>query len=105
MLFRSLGLRPKRVDVAVVLDDLNVRYRTDLRWRESVVDLMKLLGLDASRENRYALADELGYFSQPGHSGKFIDNAEMNEWLRREIMKRVAENGGEVPEELRYENA
>ena len=92
----ALWLKPARVDVAVLLDDLAVRQgRTDIDWRHSVVDLMTLLDLDPSYENRVQLAQELG------HVGLIRDSTEMDTWLHREIMRRVAENGGTVPEELK----
>jgi hypothetical protein len=63
----------------------------DLNWRTSIVDLMKLLDLDSSLENRRELADELGY------DGERNGSAEMNMWLHREVMRQLAANGGRVP--------
>ena len=65
-----------------------------LNWRSSIVDLMKLLGIDSSLENRKALATELGY------SGDMNDSAAMNIWLHRQVMRELAANGGRVPAEL-----
>lgn len=63
----------------------------DLNWRTSIVDLMKLLGIDASLANRKELAQELGY------TGALDGSAEMNIWLHRATMRKLAENGGKVP--------
>lgn len=62
--------------------------------RHSVVDLMKALDLDSSYENRVQLAIELGF------NGQLADNENMNQWLHREIVLRVAANGGAAPDEL-----
>jgi hypothetical protein len=66
-----------------------------LNWKQSIVDLMKLLGLDSSLDNRKALAKELGY------SGDMNDSASMNIWLHKQVMNKLAENGGNVPAELK----
>ena len=66
----------------------------DLNWRTSIVDLMKLLGLDSSLDNRKELATELGY------TGNKDGSAEMNIWLHREVMRQLAANGGKVPASL-----
>ncbi|MBF9152094.1 DUF3597 domain-containing protein [Novosphingobium jiangmenense] len=63
----------------------------DLNWRTSIVDLMKLLSIDASLANRKELAQELGY------TGALDGSAEMNIWLHRATMRKLAENGGKVP--------
>ena len=63
----------------------------DLNWRSSIVDLMKLLDLDSSLDNRKALATELGY------SGEKNGSAEMNIWLHRRVMEELEKNGGRVP--------
>ena len=62
-----------------------------LNWRTSIVDLMKLVGMDSSSENRKELARELGYTGDPG------DSAAMNIWLHKRVMKELAANGGKVP--------
>ena len=90
----KLGLKKKHIDICVFLDDQNVLKNTKYDWRHSVVDLMKLLDINPTEANRFSLAQELGYTGTLG-------SPDMNEWLRREIMRRVADNGGEVPEELR----
>jgi hypothetical protein len=66
----------------------------DLNWRTSIVDLMKLLGIDSSLDNRKELARELGY------DGDLEGSAEMNIWLHKATMRALAANGGKVPAEL-----
>ena len=66
----------------------------DLNWRTSIVDLMKLLGIDSSLSNRKELAMELGY------TGSLDGSAEMNIWLHKATMRELAANGGKVPAEL-----
>ncbi|RYG88260.1 MAG: DUF3597 domain-containing protein [Alphaproteobacteria bacterium] len=66
----------------------------NLNWRSSIVDLMKLLGIDSSLDNRKELARELGY------TGDVDGSAEMNTWLHKATMKELAANGGKVPAEL-----
>jgi 3-oxoacyl-ACP reductase-like protein len=63
----------------------------DLNWRTSIVDLMKLLGIDSSLANRKELARELGY------TGALDGSAEMNIWLHKATMRKLAQNGGKVP--------
>ena len=67
----------------------------DLDWRSSIVDLMKLLGIDSSLANRKELARELGY------NGDLDGSAEMNIWLHKATMRALEENGGKVPAALR----
>lgn len=66
----------------------------DLNWKSSIVDLMKLLGIDSSLDNRKELARELGY------AGELDGSAEMNIWLHKATMRELAANGGKVPAEL-----
>lgn len=66
----------------------------DLNWRTSIVDLMKLLDIDSSLANRKELAQELGY------TGALDGSAEMNIWLHKATMRKLAENGGKVPADL-----
>ena len=66
-----------------------------LDWQHSIVDLMKLLGLDSSLAARKTLAGELHY------TGDTNDSAGMNVWLHKEVMQKLAENGGKVPDELK----
>jgi hypothetical protein len=65
-----------------------------LDWRKSIVDLMKLVGMDSSLTARKQLADELGY------SGDKNDSATMNMWLHKQVLRKLAENGGKVPQDL-----
>jgi Domain of unknown function (DUF3597) len=65
-----------------------------LDWKRSIVDLMKLVGMDSSFTARKQLAAELHYSGNPN------DSAAMNIWLHKEVMKQLAENGGKVPQEL-----
>jgi len=84
-----------QVDVEQVLTQLAAsKGNPDLNWRTSIVDLMKLLGLDSSLDNRKELATELGY------TGPKDGSAEMNIWLHRAVMRELAKNGGKVPASL-----
>lgn len=83
------------VDVESVLTDLASKASERLDWRHSIVDLMKLLGLDSSLAARKSLAGELHY------AGDTNDSAAMNIWLHKQVMQKLAENGGKVPEELK----
>ncbi len=79
------------VDVEQVLDDMaSAKGNPDLNYKSSIVDLMKLLGLDSSLDHRKQLADELGY------TGDKDGSAEMNIWLQNEVMRQLAANGGKV---------
>ncbi len=86
--------QPAAVDVEAVLEALNAKSPQKLNWRTSIVDLMKLVGLDSSLQNRQELAAELGY------SGDRNDSAAMNIWLHKAVMRKLAENGGKVPATL-----
>ena len=79
------------VDVAVILDGLAAKNSEKLDWKKSIVDLMKLVDMDSSFENRKELARELGYTGDPG------DSAAMNIWLHKRVMKELAAHGGKVP--------
>ena len=83
------------VDVEGVLNELAKKSPQKLNWRTSIVDLMKLLGLDSSLTARKALAQELNY------TGDMNDSASMNIWLHKQVMKKVADNGGKVPADLK----
>ncbi|PLY43509.1 hypothetical protein CSZ94_07595 [Janthinobacterium sp. ROICE36] len=83
------------VDVEVVLVDLASKHAETLNWRTSIVDLMKLLQLDSSLAARKELAQELHF------TGDTNDSASMNIWLHRQVMIKLAENGGKVPEDLK----
>jgi pyruvate/2-oxoglutarate dehydrogenase complex dihydrolipoamide acyltransferase (E2) component len=82
------------VDVEAVLTEMAKDSGEKLDWRHSIVDLMKLTGIDSSMVNRRALATELGY------TGDLNDSAPMNIWLHKEVMRKLAENGGSVPSNL-----
>ncbi|MGA8651155.1 MAG: DUF3597 domain-containing protein [Xanthobacteraceae bacterium] len=83
------------VDVAAILNKLAASNKEKLDWQRSIVDLMKLLNLDSSLAARKELADELHY------TGDKNDSAAMNIWLHKQVMQKLAENGGKVPDELR----
>jgi 3-oxoacyl-ACP reductase-like protein len=83
------------VDVTAIMDNLAGQSSERLDWRRSIVDLMKLLNLDSSLAARKELAQELSY------TGDMNDSASMNVWLHKQVMTKLAENGGKVPDELR----
>jgi hypothetical protein len=83
------------VDVEVILTHLASQNSEKLDWRGSIVDLMKLLDLDSSLHARKELAQELHY------SGDMNDSASMNIWLHKQVMIKLAENGGKVPDSLK----
>ncbi len=84
------------VDVEAILTSLAAHHAEKLDWRKSIVDLMKLLGLDSSLAARKELAGELHY------TGDTEDSAAMNIWLHKQVMVKLAENGGKVPDELKH---
>ena len=85
----------QQVDVGQVLSQIaSDKGNPDLNYKTSIVDLMKLLGMDSSLENRKELATELGY------TGDKDGSAEMNIWLHKEVMKQLAAHGGKVPASL-----
>ena len=84
------------VDVEKVLSDLAAKHSGPaLNWRTSIVNLMKLLGIDSSLDNRKELATELGY------TGAKDGSAEMNIWLHKAVMRELEKNGGLVPASLK----
>jgi hypothetical protein len=83
------------VDVEQVLNGMAAKNAEKLNWRTSIVDLMKLVGIDSSLTARKTLAQELHY------DGNMDDSAGMNIWLHKQVMTKLAENGGKVPQELR----
>jgi hypothetical protein len=83
------------VDVAAKLDALAAKNPQKLNWKRSIVDLLKLLNIDSSYESRRELAVELGC-----PAGLMDDSAQMNTWLHKAVMRKLAENGGNVPKEL-----
>ncbi len=87
----------QEVDVVAVCDALAAKNPEKLNWKSSIVDLLKLLGLDSSLAHRKALAEEL-------NCPKDLiggDYSQMNVWLHKEVMKQLAENGGKVPDDLK----
>ena len=84
------------VDVASVLDGMESGAGQTLDWRHSIVDLMKLLGMDSSLSARKELAGELHY------TGDTSDSATMNMWLHKEVMAKFAANGGKLPADLAH---
>ena len=82
------------VDVGSILDAAVKKKRQKLKWRTSIIDLMKALDLDSSLANRKALAKELGY------SGDTKNFAAMNRWLHSQVMEKLVANGGVVPPDL-----
>jgi hypothetical protein len=93
----QVTVKPGSVDVAMVLDKITDESdEDDLDWRKSIVDLMKLLKMDSSLKSRKELATELKY------TGDMGDSAAMNVWLHKQVMTKLAENGGVVPKELKH---
>jgi hypothetical protein len=84
----------QQVDVEAILNDKQKTAGQQLNWRTSIVDLLKLLGLDSSLQARKELAAELHY------TGDTNDSASMNIWLHKQVMNKLAENGGKVPADL-----
>lgn len=83
------------VDVEAVLIRMQESSGQQLNWQTSIVDLLKLLGLDSSLDARKQLAAELHY------TGNTEDSGAMNVWLHREVMQKLSENGGKVPDDLK----
>jgi len=84
------------VDVAPILDKAVAAMGEKLEWRTSIVDLMKALDIDSSLSARKELAKELGY------TGDSNDSAVMNVWLHRQVMVKLAANGGKLPPEIKH---
>ena len=91
----SAAAPPSQVDVEAVLSKLASQNKEKLDWRKSIVDLMKLLNLDSSLSARKELAKELHY------TGDMENSAAMNIWLHKQVMIKLAENGGKVPDSLK----
>ena len=85
---------PAAVDVTAILDGLANDNSQKLDWRHSIVDLMKLVGMDSSLAARKALAAELHF------TGDTSDSAKMNIWLHKQVLQKLSDNGGHVPQEL-----
>ena len=84
------------VDVAPILDRAVKAKGEKLKWRTSIVDLMKALDIDSSFAARKELAKELGY------TGDSNDSASMNIWLHKQVMTKLAANGGKLPPEIKH---
>ncbi|HLZ00898.1 MAG TPA: DUF3597 domain-containing protein [Bradyrhizobium sp.] len=84
------------VDVAPILDKAVAAKHEKLEWRTSIVDLMKALDIDSSLASRKELAKELGY------TGDTNDSASMNVWLHKQVMAKLAANGGKLPPEIKH---
>ena len=84
-----------RVEVEVMIEKLADAQDEEYNWKQSIVDLMKLLKLDSSLSARKQLAQELGY------TGALDGSAEMNIWLHKQVMTKLAESGGKVPDSLK----
>ncbi len=82
------------VDIEALLTGMAAANPQKLNWRTSIVDLMKLLGMESSLAERRELATELGY------TGDQKDTATMNMWLHKQVLRKLAENGGKVPADL-----
>jgi hypothetical protein len=91
----ATGKPMSRSELEALINTTASQQGEDLNWRESIVDLMKLFKLDSSLGARKELAKELGY------TGALDGSAEMNVWLHREVMIKLAESGGKVPEKLK----
>jgi 3-oxoacyl-ACP reductase-like protein len=85
----------QEVDVEEILTNMQKQSGQQLNWRTSIVDLLKLLNLDSSLQARKELAAELHY------TGDTNDSASMNIWLHKQVMNKLAQNGGKVPADLR----
>ena len=85
----------ERVDIEAILDQEAREAGQPLNWRQSIVDLMKLCGIDSSLQNRKELAQELGY------TGDMNDSAAMNIWLHKAVMRELEKSGGQVPANLK----
>ena len=85
-----------RAEVEAMIEKIADTQDEDLEWKRSIVDLMKLLKLDSSLSARKQLAQELGY------TGALDGSAEMNVWLHQQVMTKLAESGGKVPDSLKH---
>ena len=83
-----------QVDVTAVLNSMAAKSGEDLDWQKSIVDLLKVVGMDSSFKARQELAKDLNY------TGDMHDSASMNIWLQKEVLKRFAANGGKLPNHL-----
>ena len=91
----ATGKPMSRLELEAMIEKTAAQQREDLNWQESIVDLMKLFKLDSSLGARKELAKELGY------TGDMNDSASMNIWLHKQVMQKLAANGGKVPADLK----
>jgi Domain of unknown function (DUF3597) len=92
----SAAAKPiSKADVEAILAKLDEEQDEDYDWKSSIVDLMKLLKLDSGLAARKQLAKELGY------TGALDGSAEMNVWLHKQVMTKLAESGGKMPDSLK----
>jgi hypothetical protein len=96
----STGFTPaaaaiSEVDVVSKLEGMASTHPEKLNWKVSIVDMLKLLGLDSSITARKELATELGC-----PADKMGDSAQMNMWLHKTVLQKLAQNGGNIPKEL-----
>mgnify|MGYP000672162848 CR=1 FL=1 len=92
----SAGAPAATVDVAPILDKAVAAKGEKLAWRTSIVDLMKAVDIDSSFAARKDLAKELGY------TGDSNDSASMNIWLHKQVMTKLAANGGKLPPDIKH---
>ena len=92
----SAAAPAQTVDVAPILDKAVAAKHEKLEWRTSIVDLMKALDIDSSLSARKELAPELGF------TGDTNDSASMNIWLHKQVMAKLAANGGKLPPEIKH---
>jgi Domain of unknown function (DUF3597) len=92
----STAAPAKTVDVAPILDKAVAAKKEKLEWRTSIVDLMKALDIDSSLGARKELAKELDY------TGDTNDSATMNVWLHKQVMSKLAANGGKLPADIKW---
>src|ERR1700743_2110844 len=92
----SSSAPPQSVDVAAIVDKGEKAKHEKLEWRTSIVDLMKALDIDSSLSARKELAHELGY------TGDTNDSATMNIWLHKQVMAKLAANGGKLPPDIKH---
>ncbi|HZR77208.1 DUF3597 domain-containing protein [Bradyrhizobium sp.] len=92
----SAAAPTQTVDVAAILDKAVAAQKEKLEWRTSIVDMMKALNIDSSLTARKELAHELGY------TGDTNDSASMNIWLHKQMMAKLAANGGKLPSDVKW---
>jgi len=92
---QQISITTQEVDVVAILERLSNDNSQALNWKSSIVDLMKLLNLDSSYAHRKELAVELACPQE-----LLDDSAKMNTWLHKKVLKRLAQNGGNIPSDL-----